>query len=188
MELVKKAEIMAREIHAGQKRRGTAEDYIAHPLAVAELVKAYCGSNEEIAAALLHDTLEDGANPRDIERAILESFGGGVLWMVRYCTNSTTGSWADRKKATVERLATAPASVKLVAACDKLHNVRCILKDYREIGEPLWGRFGRGRKGGEVLAYYRGLCDALIGTPPWFELMSTVHALAIELEKKEKKL
>ena len=57
-------------------------------------------------------------------------------------------------------LADASSSVRLVSACDKLHNARAILEDYREVGEALWKRFNGGREG--TLWYYRVLCDAFL--------------------------
>ena len=49
--------------------------------------------------------------------------------------------------------------MRLVSACDKLHNVRSLVKDYREYGEAIWSRFHGGREG--TLWYYRALVDAL---------------------------
>ena len=63
-----------------------------------------------------------------------------------------------RKEKYLAHLAGASRSVRLVSACDKLHNARAILADYREHGEPLWGRFNGGREG--TLWYYRALVTA----------------------------
>lgn len=52
------------------------------------------------------------------------------------------------------------ASVRLVSAADKLHNARCILSDYRNLGEELWRRFEGHREG--TLWYYRSVVDALV--------------------------
>jgi hypothetical protein len=49
--------------------------------------------------------------------------------------------------------------VRLVAAADKLHNARCILQEYRGVGEEVWTRFRGGREG--TLWYYRAVVDAL---------------------------
>ena len=48
--------------------------------------------------------------------------------------------------------------MRLVSACDKLHNARAILFDYRVHGEALWKRFKGGRDG--TLWYYRSLVQA----------------------------
>jgi (p)ppGpp synthase/HD superfamily hydrolase len=48
--------------------------------------------------------------------------------------------------------------VLMLSVADKLHNARCILADYREIGEELWSRFNTGKEG--TLWYYRELIKA----------------------------
>lgn len=53
----------------------------------------------------------------------------------------------------------AEKSVRLVYAADKLHNIRAILADYRELEPALWTRFNGGRDG--TLWYYRGVADRL---------------------------
>ena len=52
------------------------------------------------------------------------------------------------------------ASVRLVSAADKLHNARCILGDYRAVGDEVWERFRGSRE--ETLWYYREVTKALI--------------------------
>ena len=56
-------------------------------------------------------------------------------------------------------LRAAPPEARLVVAADKLHNVRTLVQDYRELGPRLWDRF-TGRKEG-TLWYYRQALDAL---------------------------
>jgi hypothetical protein len=49
--------------------------------------------------------------------------------------------------------------VQLVAAADKLHNLRSLAADYAEIGEPVWQRFKRGRT--QIAWYYRAVIGSL---------------------------
>ena len=63
--------------------------------------------------------------------------------------------WQRRKEAYLERLTRESPAVRFVSACDKLHNVRAIIRDYRTDGDRLWKRF-RGRKDG-TLWYYEAL-------------------------------
>ena len=51
--------------------------------------------------------------------------------------------WRPRKERHLKHLRASPDDVKLVAAADKLHNVRSILHDYAEIGDRIWERFNR---------------------------------------------
>ena len=53
---------------------------------------------------------------------------------------------------------------RLVSAADKLNNVRCILSDYREVGELVWDRFSGGREG--TLWYYRALLEEFLRRKP----------------------
>jgi GTP pyrophosphokinase len=65
----------------------------------------------------------------------------------------------ERKKAYVGHVRDhADSEVTLVSTADKLHNVRAILADFRELGDPVFERF-RGRKDG-TLWYYRAMVDA----------------------------
>ena len=60
-DMVLKAKIFATQAHAlvEQKRKYTGEDYIVHPARVAKIVRDFGGSDAQIAAAWLHDTVED---------------------------------------------------------------------------------------------------------------------------------
>lgn len=66
--------------------------------------------------------------------------------------------WRARKDAYLAHLRTAPPSVLLVSACDKVHNARAIFVDYRIHGESLWGRFRAQAQG--TLWYYSALVTA----------------------------
>ena len=68
--------------------------------------------------------------------------------------------WRERKENYLAHLENASASVCLVSAADKLHNVRSIMRDYREHGEDIWERF-QGRRDG-TLWYYETVADTLL--------------------------
>ncbi|MEI8132926.1 MAG: hypothetical protein WCG34_10875, partial [Leptolinea sp.] len=63
--------------------------------------------------------------------------------------------WRLRKETYISHIKSASPSVRLVSSCDKVHNARTILADYREKGDAVWERF-KGRKDGS-LWYYRSL-------------------------------
>ena len=70
--------------------------------------------------------------------------------IVEGCTDSQADPkppWKARKEAFIEGVGEKSASVLLVCAADKLHNARCILSDYRTLGEEVWQRFVGGREG-----------------------------------------
>ena len=142
-------------LHAEQRRKLSGEPYVAHLLAVAALVMEHGGNEEEAIAALLHDAVEDQGGLATREE-IRRRFGDAVAAIVDGCTDTTETPkppWRRRKEAYIARLRDASTSVRLVAAADKLHNARSILREYRRLGESLWGHFHGGREG--TLWYFR---------------------------------
>jgi (p)ppGpp synthase/HD superfamily hydrolase len=135
----------ARECHAGQVRKGTRNPYLCHPMGVASLVLEFGGGEDEAIAGLLHDVLEDGGG--ELAGEIEAKFGVNVLTIVRECSDSapiageSKPPWELRKRAYVNSLPVKSPSALLVTACDKLHNLTAIVRDYREEGESLWDRF-----------------------------------------------
>jgi (p)ppGpp synthase/HD superfamily hydrolase len=116
--------------HKGQYRKYTGEEYITHPIAVADLVEQYMDlqgtfSEEEIQTAiqiaLLHDTVED--TDTTIE-TIQNLFGFKVaqgVWFLTKCPDFV-GNRAERKFLCETRLAQAPEIVKIIKNCDMYHN------------------------------------------------------------------
>jgi (p)ppGpp synthase/HD superfamily hydrolase len=146
-------------LHRSQARKGTQIPYVSHLLGVASLALEHGATEDEAIAALLHDAVEDqgGARMGDL---IEDKFGKPVADIVRACSDTDVEpkpQWRERKEAYIAHIRTAPASVRLVSASDKLHNARAILGDYRELGEALWARFSGGR---DALWYYRSLVEA----------------------------
>lgn len=68
------------------------------------------------------------------------------------------------QRAIFAHLRSATPSVKLVAAADKLDNLRAIIVDYRVLGSALWDRFNAGYE--DQLWYYRRYLKALENGPP----------------------
>ena len=147
----------ASDLHAEQKRKGTNIPYISHLMGVAAIVLEHGGTEDEAIAALLHDAVEDQGGRATLEK-IRKRFGDEVAQTVEGCTDADTNPkppWRERKEKYITHLHKADASVRLVSAADKLHNVRTILADYRKVGEALWERFRGGKDG--TLWYYRTL-------------------------------
>jgi (p)ppGpp synthase/HD superfamily hydrolase len=147
--------------HRGQERKGSGVPYVAHLLGVSSLVLEHGGDEDEAIAALLHDSVEDQGGRQRLAD-VTARFGERVAEIVLGCTDAVADPkppWRDRKRAYVAHLRVAASSVRLVAAADKLYNARCIVEDYRALGDGLWSRFTGGRDG--VLWYYREVCAAL---------------------------
>jgi GTP pyrophosphokinase len=166
---------LATQLHAGQRRKGTNIPYVAHLLAVASLALEHGANEDEAIAALLHDAVEDQGGAATLEE-IRRRFGETVASIVSACSDSTTmpkPPWRARKEAYLAHLCHASASARLISACDKLHNARSILSDYRVQGEALWESFTGGREG--TLWYYDALAQEFQASGP--------AALADELER-----
>jgi len=162
-ERFKEAFDLAWELHRSQRRKGSGVPYMSHLMSVASLVLENGGVEDEAIAALLHDALEDTPHritAEDIERR----FGSRVRAIVEACTDTEPGfaggeksEWRSRKEAYIGKVRSAPETHR-VSLADKVHNMRCILRDYRAEGEALWGRFKGGRDG--TLWYYLELAKA----------------------------
>ena len=153
----------AHAFHRDQRRKGSDRPYIGHLMAVASLVLDADGDEDAAIAGLLHDALEDQGGSRaanEIER----QFGREVLGVVRECSDwSGDGekpAWRSRKLAFVNSVSAMSSRALLVAAADKLHNVRDLHEDYLALGEDLWERFEGGRDG--TLWYYQAMAAALL--------------------------
>ena len=153
--------IFATRLHATQVRKATHIPYIAHILAVTSIAIEHGANEDEAIAALLHDAVEDQGGQATAEE-IRRRFGDTVAEIVLACSDTDVTPkppWRERKAAYIAHARTASASVKLVSAADKLHNMRSILTDYRALGDALWDRFKGGKEG--TLWYYRALVGAL---------------------------
>ncbi|MBQ3355327.1 MAG: bifunctional (p)ppGpp synthetase/guanosine-3',5'-bis(diphosphate) 3'-pyrophosphohydrolase [Bacteroidales bacterium] len=161
--LLDRAIIFAVKAHAGTERLGKGYPYIVHPLEAVEIVATMTPDQELLAAAALHDTVEDTDVTVEQIRA---EFGDRIATLVadeseeRPNGLSDEESWHDRKRAAINHLAKASHDAKIVALGDKLSNMRAIARDYAEIGDALWNRFhSKNPKDHEW--HYRGLADAL---------------------------
>ncbi|MBP5488191.1 MAG: bifunctional (p)ppGpp synthetase/guanosine-3',5'-bis(diphosphate) 3'-pyrophosphohydrolase [Bacteroidales bacterium] len=162
-QLLDRAIIFAVRAHSGTERRGKGYPYIVHPLEAVEIVATITKDQELLAAAALHDTVEDtdvtvediraefGPRIADLVASESDTFEEGV---------SEEDSWHARKRAAIDRLTSASRDAKIVALGDKLSNMRAIARDYALMGDGLWNIFhAKDPKDHEW--HYRGLADSL---------------------------
>lgn len=175
--LFDKALKFATDAHSGTERRGKNFPYIIHPMEAAAIVATITSDPELLAAAVLHDTVED----TDVTfEQIRELFGERVATLVQ---NETTPlpqgtSWRIRKQSQVNLIAAAPRDSKIVAIGDKLSNLRAIAGDFKLIGDELWKRFSAPNGKEDVEWYYRQLALALSdleNTLPYKEFVSLLE-------------
>ncbi|MBO4571564.1 MAG: bifunctional (p)ppGpp synthetase/guanosine-3',5'-bis(diphosphate) 3'-pyrophosphohydrolase, partial [Bacteroidales bacterium] len=143
-ELLDRAIVFAVKAHAGTERRGKGFPYIVHPMEAVEIVSTMTTDQELLAAAALHDTVED--TPVTVEQ-IRAEFGPRIADLVASESDtfeegvSEEDSWHARKQAAIDRLARASHDAKIVALGDKLSNMRAIARDYAQQGDALWNLF-----------------------------------------------
>jgi len=122
--LILRAAAFAAEKHRDQRRKGAeASPYINHPIAVARLLanEGGIGDGAVLAAALLHDTIED----TDTSAAELaKQFGEDIAHIVVEVTDDKARSRAERKQQQIERAAHISDRAKLVKLADKICNLR----------------------------------------------------------------
>ena len=163
-DLLRHAFVVAEQAHEGQTRR-SGEEFIHHPLGVARICAQLHLDEQTIAAALLHDVVEDtGADLEEIRGA----FGDEIAQLVEGVTKLTRISFQSREQAEAEnyrKMIVAMAQdvrVILIKLADRLHNMRTI--EYQS-------KRTQAQKARETLEVYAPLAHRL-----------GIHALKWELE------
>jgi (p)ppGpp synthase/HD superfamily hydrolase len=138
--LVRAALEKARSAHAGQVRNGSGGmPYVEHPIAVASRLDEHGYGEEVLAAALLHDVVEDSGTTLD---EIREEFGENVAGMVGALTDDEAlDSYRERKAEHRERVAAADGEALAIYASDKLTNVRALRAAYEDEGDAVREEF-----------------------------------------------
>ena len=121
METVLKAAAFAAEKHRKQRRKDVETPYINHPIQLAYiLVQADIEDPVVLAAALLHDTIEDTNTTHDEIEIV---FGHEIANIVAECSDDKRLSKLERKQAQVDHAGKISKKAKLVKLADKIANV-----------------------------------------------------------------
>ncbi len=182
--LIADALAFALEAHGTQTRKGTKIPYASHVIRVCGLVLEHGGDARQAAAGLLHDTIEDC----DVTEAELRArFGADVARIVRSLSDVLEGDtarrkspWLKRKRAYVAHIARVPQRVRLVAACDKLDNLRALVDDVAAGGTRTLRRFSGSPR--QIRWYYESVIEALGPHIP-HRLRAELRLLAAELAR-----
>ena len=162
--LVDKAIRFAVEAHAGTERRGKGFPYVIHVLEAMAIVATMTNDPELLAAAALHDTIED----TDVTvEELKKQFGPRVAALVEKETDIQLAedghrkAWRVRKQEAIDRIAASSREAKMVALGDKLSNMRAIARDYHRKGDALWNLFHAPGGRADHEWHYRGLAASL---------------------------
>lgn len=163
-DLLNRAIVFAVEKHAGAVRKGTVIPYIVHPLDALAIASSMTDRQEVLAAAVLHDVVEDAGVSRS---ELVDRFGERVAELVmaesedKREDEDKSASWRTRKEETIAHLRKiSNIDVKVIALSDKLSNMRSIYRDYTTIGEDFWNRFNQKDKSQHGW-YYSEMADVL---------------------------
>ena len=159
--LVERALRRAARAHRHQTRKSSDLPYFQHAASVV-LILARCGFDQDdmLAAAALHDTLED--TDCTVESLTAE-FPESVVGLVQECSEQKKDAsgnhrpWRDRKESHIDLVRGASVSARAIILADKLHNLASMAFDLEQ-GEELWSRFNAGQS--DVIWYHRAIVDA----------------------------
>lgn len=145
--LFERATVFAAVAHQGVKRKGGRIPYLVHPMEAAAIVAEMTDDEELIAAAVLHDVVED----TEVTLAELRQYFGDRI--AHYVSGESENkrkelppesTWKLRKQETIAFLKSqADRNAKILALADKLSNLRSIVRDEQSIGDRLWQRFNQ---------------------------------------------
>ena len=175
MELVSEAIAFAVKAHDGMRRKKSNAPYILHPMEAAVIVGTMTDDQNLIAAAALHDVVEDA----DISiEEVEEKFGKRVRELVESETENkradipASETWRIRKEESLEVLKNADdVAVLMVWLGDKLANMRSLYRDFKVEGNAMWQRFNQ-KDVNEQAWYYRSIAEltkALAEESAWIE-------------------
>jgi (p)ppGpp synthase/HD superfamily hydrolase len=138
-ESLRAAFALARRAHAGQERKGDGTPFIGHPIRVAGLLAGEGFDESVIAAALLHDVVEDS----ELEVGdIVDRFGAEIGRLVAALTeDERIDDYEERKDAHRDQVAAAGERAAAIYVADKLANLRDMRELYAQIGERAAERF-----------------------------------------------
>ena len=175
MELVSEAVVFAVKAHDGMRRKKSEAPYILHPMEAAVIVGTMTDDQNLIAAAALHDVVEDaGISIEEIE----ERFGKRVRELVGSETEDKrehlppSATWRIRKEESLEVLKnTDDIGVFMVWIGDKLANMRAIYRDFKVEGDAMWQRFNQSDVKEQAWSYrsIAALTERISDTSAWIE-------------------
>lgn len=183
MEILETAISFAAAAHNGKKRKANALPYILHPMECAVIASEMTHDPEVLAAAVLHDTLEDtNTTPEELTNI----FGARICALVQAESEDkmrerpAEETWRIRKEKQLAHFRHASRDEKIISLSDKLSNLRSLERDYKKQGEAVW-RFFNEKDPAQQAWYYKSLADIFLKDFPDSPQAAEFYALTKEL-------
>lgn len=190
MELVSKAVCLAAEAFDRKKRKGSGTPAVLHSLEAASIASLLTKDENIIAAAVLHDVVEDTDISLD---EIRRDFGPRVAELVEAETENkrkelpAVQTWHIRKQESIDLLRNSEdEGIKIIFLSDKLSNIRSIYSDMLKEGDTVWQKFNQ-KDPEEYYWYYKCIAEALIDlkdSASWQELSCLISRVFKEETEK----
>ncbi len=172
--LVERAMRIAARAHRHHHRKASDLPYITHPASAALLLlKAGIDDDEILAAALLHDVVEDTDHTLE---ALAAEFPPKVVQLVAAMTerkhdhDGRKRTWQERKVEHLAFIAAEPWEARAIVLADKLHNLGSMIVDF-ENGEEIWTRFNASPE--RILWYHREMVLAAEQADPRLAMLAS---------------
>lgn len=157
MTILSQAFDFAVRAHQGQFKKETKHPFIYHPMAVASFVLQYGGDESQASAALIHDTIGDFS-----EQELAAHFGAEVAALAYGFSDPElpeNPTWKQTKEAYLRKVMNSVSKIKLIIACEELHDLKEVVNDCKYHPETVWKRYPV--SGREVLWYYQSLREIM---------------------------
>lgn len=171
--LTERALCIALAAHAQQVRKTDDSPYIVHPVMVALLLARHGFEEPVIAAALVHDVLED---TNVAEGTLRRELGDEIADLVKTVSEDKTLPWEERKRAYIQHVRVGSEGAKAISVADKIHNLQSLLAGHAQQGSSVWEKFNRGKE--EKLWFEREMLRAL--QENWHHPLVDEYARSVE--------
>jgi (p)ppGpp synthase/HD superfamily hydrolase len=142
MNSIEKALKIMMDAHKGQKKKTDKQPFILHPIQVALKVAQGGFGDTEIAAALVHDVLEDTNFPKSKLR---KELGADVTNIVTSLTKDKTLKYKEQKNKLIKNISNGDAGVRIVAIADKIVGLSSVIEQVSHKGARGWKDFDHSR-------------------------------------------
>ena len=162
---IQKAIVKASILHNEKRRKGDGSPYITHPFSVAFILAHYTDDEDVIAAALLHDVLEDVPVHVYSAEDMKKDFGPRVLEIVKGVSEdenpidkqSAKATWKKRKLRYLANLEGSIPEALMVCCADKTHNLSSLVAIYKAEGSIVIERFNASHE--QLMWFFKEVLD-----------------------------